>query len=57
MKPYRITHIAPKQQDGIVFTKATNGEKNESTMAITAVQMIVATEAFLVTATQAIDSP
>ena len=44
-------------QEGMEFTKATNGDRKEIRIAPMAVATRVATEAFLVMATQATDSP
>ena len=44
-------------QEGMEFTKAINGEIKEIRIAPTAAAIMVATEAFLVMATQATDSP
>ena len=47
----------PITQEGIVLKNATNGLSKEINIASIAVAIIVATEAFLVIATQATDSP
>ena len=44
-------------QEGIELTKAINGDMNEIMIAPTAAAIIVYTDAFLVMATQPIDSP
>ena len=50
-------HTPPITQEGIEFTNATKGLQKEIIIARIAVVIIVATEAFLVIATQATDSP
>ena len=50
-------HTPPITQEGIELTKATNGDINDIIIAPIAAAMIVATDAFLVIATQPTDSP
>ena len=57
MNPYNAIHTPPMTQAGILEMKATKGEIKAMMMHSKAAQVMVATEAFRVMATQAIDSP
>lgn len=57
INPYNATQTPPITNEGIVLTKATNGDKNEMIIARIAAVKIVATDAFLVIATHATLSP
>ena len=57
MKPYKDKQTPPITQLGIVSIKATMGEQNAKTIAMTDAPRIDKTEAFLVIATQPTDSP
>lgn len=57
MNPYNAIHTPPMTHAGMEEMKAINGEMKEMMMHSIAAQIIVATDAFLVIATQATDSP
>ena len=57
MNPYNAIHTPPMTQAGMDEIKATNGEMKEMMMHSKAATVMVATDAFLVMATQAMDSP
>ncbi len=57
MNPYSAMHTPPITQAGIEEMKATNGVMKEMIRHSTAAQVMVATLALRVMATQAMDSP
>lgn len=57
IKPYRVIHTAPMTQEGIDEITAVIGPINEIIMHSIAATKMVNVDAFLVIATQAIDSP
>ena len=57
IKPYRATQTPPITQLGMEARKVTKGPKKEITIHITAVVVMVTTDALRVMATQPTDSP